>query len=882
FMQGQLMTSKPQCDCWGYQDITMIHTGRFAAVTDRWDYFEKKPINRYLQYRYINIDNRGCGVNHGDSGSYHPPGGDLEPAENADRWHWASGGRLDLDRTVPVGLKGLYIHPLEPMWYDYYGKDAKVALEDCFDKVTFRNEVDADQAYLLLDGLSRGYHGHWDGNSILRFTDNDRMWLCEGDYLKIDPREHNTVTVTRNATSGKPGMFSSLQGSLEAPQWGATVTRTPEYNGCDWDRHIIWHRPSDTFFLMDEFTALKPGLYDLKARFRTLGETSIDNRIWTVRQKGDEFFHLHLPGTGQLSEAPVPEDAGNFSRYEYVDDTAPQVLSHRLTTQMAGGERAVLPGLFYAQSGFGAPQLQVRRMDTSAMVTSGPLELVVGVGDFDLGNITTDARQFAFGSDTLMLNQGTDFQAGDLLVQASAPASLNINLASGRGIIESETAADITIATPSAISVDDAVVEPDDGSVRFSITPGRHTLTGDVASLQASARAAYEGAFEAASAVVEKQPEPKPTEKFAKGFQLTMPAQVTATASADLDGDGAEELIVGCVDGTTAAIDTEGSELWRHGFGAKVNALDTGDIDGDGIPEIACGVEDSHLHVLGADGSEKWKRRFETRRFGEAHVRDLHITDVEGDGELDIALICANAYMYVIDNTGEMKTTDGTEWSNEWRHDGAAVHAADCTGDGIKEILVGHEYFTRWILDFTSTNRNVRKSGVGGSKGGCWAITAADVDGDGLPEAIFGDLDGTITAAKPNKSDTIAIEVWQTAIGDGKIPHLLTGDFDGDGEPEIVVPSHSGFLAMLEADGTVKWVKYADNRVTDAAAVAAGLIARSSSDGSVGIYDAAGTSTAWWHVGQPVDLLEVLDGPGGPVVIAVCRDMLRSGTPDLK
>ncbi|MBD3293297.1 MAG: hypothetical protein GF393_10255, partial [Armatimonadia bacterium] len=328
FMAGPLKSSKPMEDCWGYMDITSIHVARYAAMTARWDWFDRSMVYDFLTLRLMSHDNMGSGVGYGDVGGYSPAEGPVSPEENAEKWSSACGGRLDLARANYDGILGVCAHPLEPMYHAYYGEDSPVALEDAFDKISFRDEVDPRAPYLLLDGVSGGYHGHWDGNSILRFTDNNRVWLCEGDYLKSEPKDHNTLSIMRNAESATPGLFSSVQATLDAGRWASTITRTPGYHGLDWDRHIIHDRGSDTFLLFDEVTAREAGSYDVKARFRSLGETALEDHTWHVSQQGEHFF-LHAPGDGRLMQSTDPEDEDNWQRYEFVEDTTPRILSHR-------------------------------------------------------------------------------------------------------------------------------------------------------------------------------------------------------------------------------------------------------------------------------------------------------------------------------------------------------------------------------------------------------------------------------------------------------------------------------------------------------------------------------------------------------------------------
>ncbi|MFO8079895.1 MAG: hypothetical protein R6V07_06260, partial [Armatimonadota bacterium] len=516
FMAGPLESSKPMEDCWGYMDITVGHVARYAATSGRWDWFDRPMIYDFLKLRLMSQDNMGASVGSGDVGGYSPGGGPISPEANAEKWSTTAGGRLDISRAGYDGMLGLYVHPLEPMYFAYYGDDSPVGLEDAFDKISFRDEVDPQAPYLLLDGVSGGYHGHWDGNSILRFTDNNRVWLCEGDYLKSDPKDHNTLTIMRNAESGTPDLFSSLEAHFNAGPWAATQTRTPSYTGLDWDRHLIFDRGSEIFLLLDEVTAVEPGSYDVKARFRSLGETALDDHTWHVQQQGEHFF-LHAPPLGQMIEATDPEDEDNWSRYEFAEDTTPKLLSHRRRADLQPGERMTLPAVFYATSE-DAPRAEVRAVGENATAIGGDLSVIAGTGGLSHPAFDVDARSYVIGPDRVLLIGGARLSAGGAsLVEASAPVRLSIDSTAGSAIVEADEPVTLSIA-----GCADAV----------ELAPGRHELSGDFASLRATLADAWQSAWAAAESEV-APPEPAPDRNMTAAFELEMPAQITVLESGD-------------------------------------------------------------------------------------------------------------------------------------------------------------------------------------------------------------------------------------------------------------------------------------------------------------------------------------------------------------
>ena len=885
FMQGQLVTSKPQCDCWGYQDITMIHTGRYAAATGRWGYFEREPVHRFLRLRYLSHDNLGGPVGYGDAGAYVAPvDGDLAQM-NAQYWGAMTAGRFDTGRVVRQDLLGVHVHALEPLWYAMYGGHTQAALRQCFDKISFRDAFDPGRAYLLLDGLSRGYHGHWDGNSILRFTDNGRVWLCEGDYLKGDPKDHNTMTFMRNAESGRPGLFSTLEARFETPNWGSTVTRTADYCGLDWDRHLLWHRPSDTFLAMDSVRARVAGAYDMSARFRSLGTTQLAGRVWRVEQEGGERFFLHAPGTARLSEARDAEDAKNWKSYAFADPV-PALFRQHVAREMAVGDRETLFSVFYAASDTDEPLLEARRASPNALAVRGLLNAVAGVHSLAIQGLRVQATQYVVGPEYLAMVEGTHVAVSRDLLRADAPVSVSLDFTQGTGQVQAAAACSLSLAVPPGARVqvaDSAEQGKADGYWTASIPAGRHTLKGDWSALAQAAEQAFEAAWAASSAAEPSTVDARPDKGLRELFRSQVPADITCLTACDVSGDGAAELAVGCADGTLAVLSVTGEELWRTTFAGRVNDLAAADLDADGRAEIVCGVEDENVHVIKPDGTELWKRFFEAHRSQggiEGHVRVVHVADFDRDGVPEVAVGCASSMFYVLDGTGQVMSSQGRAWEVLTQHKACSIHAADVSGDGQLELLAGYTYFGRKVVDFADLGRS-RVSNLGGCISGCASIASADLDGDGVAEAIFADKDGQVTACKKAASGKSSVRVvWRKMIGEDALVEVLAGDFDADGSAEIVLASHSGFLAFLDAAGSVKWVRQAANQVTDAVIVPTPdgrgqAFARSSQDGSVVVYGMKGEELARWSTGAGVQRLSALRATGRPAIAAAIGRELR-------
>ncbi|MBT4821629.1 MAG: VCBS repeat-containing protein, partial [Lentisphaerae bacterium] len=868
-MRPALHTSKPICDCWGYQDITMQHTGYYAALIGRWDYFELNPLHDFLRLRLMLHDNLNAPVGNGDVGGYAGPV-DGDPRNQLRGFKRVTGNRMDMRRVSVDDLTGLTVHPLERRWYDLFAKGSDTPPARAFDKLLLRNAATPDDAYLLLDGVSGGNHGHWDGNSILRFTDNGRMWLCEGDYIKGDAKDHNTATVMRNAESAFPQNIVELREAHATDEWAVTVTRTPDYQGLDWDRHIVWHRPTDTFIMLDQFTATKPGAYDATVRFRSLGETELSDRVWTVTQAGGKRFSIHAPGHGRLTEGSAPEDAKNWKKYPHAAPT-PRLFTHRITRDLAEEDRMTVPNVFYAAETDAAPRLAASITAANAVLVKGTPAMAVFAGPTTTEQFQTDAANSVFSPSGCLLVGLTSLTAGNCALRTSQPVAANVNFGSQTVTITAASSGQLQLSCGTE-------------STRVPFTKGTTSVakppTGLI-SILSTIQPALAG----------KPPLP-PTAKAASRQATThtlteimgipLPAAGTCIIPVDLDGDGTSEWLAGTENGSLIAADTSGKVLWQHTFSGAVNALASADLDGDKRPEIACAVEDSHLHVLNADGTERWSKFFDAYRAAggiEGHPRAVIARDFDGDGVPEIAVGCANSIFYVLNANGTPKTGGTGPWELTTQHKASAIDAAEMTGDGQLEMLCGFTYASRRIVDFSKSGYD-RQSALSGCISGCMAITHADFDQDGRAEAVFADQDGKVTVCKPwQKKRLTTVVLWSRIIGDDAHVRALAANVSGDAHPELVLASRSGFLALVDSQGDVIWTRYAQDAVTDAAVLdGAGrpaAIARASRDGELALFAPDGAPMGSWKGTNPITKLAVVRTATTDYTAVLTKDRLH-------
>jgi len=258
----------------------------------------------------------------------------------------------------------------------------------------------------------------------------------------------------------------------------------------------------------------------------------------------------------------------------------------------------------------------------------------------------------------------------------------------------------------------------------------------------------------------------------------------------------------------------DGSDFWTVTDATLMTPAETqiavGDLDGDNIPDIVAvkhsvqpgggsdpflgHYTDGTLLVFDNTGklefeTDHWKGDKNTGELGSAPT----IGDIDGDGKVEI----------VFEQT--VFHSDGTKWfdmtaSGTDGH-GSQPSLSDLNGDGIMEVIVG-----KYAFKSDGTPLWTAKAMYPGP------TMVLDVDGDGSPEVILRDqptefvvLNGLTGAVKygpwtwpapaPKSSDDGGICSAATAAA----------DVDGDGKPDIIIPSGDFLYVINPVTGNELW-----------------------------------------------------------------------------
>jgi hypothetical protein len=286
---------------------------------------------------------------------------------------------------------------------------------------------------------------------------------------------------------------------------------------------------------------------------------------------------------------------------------------------------------------------------------------------------------------------------------------------------------------------------------------------------------------------------------------------------ADVNGDGkldivrsfGPDVLLGNGDGTFNPLN-----------GPSLNATYGGcilkkDIDGDGHLDAVCASGTSKFSVLhgNADGSFNTSQPLATVTVTNPHdgFEPVAVEDLNHDGILDIVTFSNEGMMVWFGKLGLQYQLSGTytvgtiDYTNQ-----RLTVLADANGDGVTDVLtsgVDGVYVTYGLSDGTFDAPPAVPSGLSVSR-----ATVADFNHDGIADVVTSDALGlNISLGQPGGNFTPSTTIPSAPIDlsfTSPFP-LLHGDFDGDGNQDLVVQgvmsngtSPQGYFMHGNGDGT--------------------------------------------------------------------------------
>ena len=760
-------------DCNGYQWLTHGHLMRYVVARPDLTVIENGNARKVVDFCIDNMNNLGYQVPYGDTGNWRCTAAEMDYLSafafltgNQDAG-WALAFKQRAMRRPPLtGLSafgatnaaarparfdGVRVSPLDPHYYASFPAAPRPPLARCFDKISFREALDPQAAYLLLDGLNNGGHSHRDGNSLTQVTQYNRIWLADNDYFKAAVKYHNSLLVFKDGASESIPDYCELLGAGETPRYGYSRTRLAAYAGVDWDRTVVWLKELQAFAALDRIVAREKGRYQLRLLWHGVGGCQLSDDGLLLTQKGPSIRIQLAPGPALALKNDEELGAENWARYPYA---APVVrsLSAAATVDLKAGEPYLFATVFH-----GSPAR------APASWTLSPLARAGGV------LVQTDAGQ-QIG---LALGPVSGWPAGAAL---QSDAQVIVTDAAGLTLLGSTRAAagETELQSASAPACVELARPAEAFSPRALPLETRKTGGGAAGSEAPAHRVSWDLDLAAAH--------PPPEGGTAKALHITRLALGRLAA-----GAARPDILVATQEGALVALKPDGSRLWGVDLKTRLNDVTAADLDRDGRDEIVVARQDGQVTVLNAEGKERWQRKLEFYRKPPC-VNLVRTGDLDGDGVPEVIVGGENWRFYAY------KADGAPLWNYESVHPSRSSAVADLDGDGKAEVVCGTHYY--WLTAVSGDGSKLWTHKHGPI---AYATATGSFDGNKTRRVILGSGDGCVYDLGADGKVRMKYDT-----GD-EVRQVLAADVEGDGRDEILAGSLSHSVYCFGADDKRRW-----------------------------------------------------------------------------
>jgi hypothetical protein len=322
------------------------------------------------------------------------------------------------------------------------------------------------------------------------------------------------------------------------------------------------------------------------------------------------------------------------------------------------------------------------------------------------------------------------------------------------------------------------------------------------------------------------------------GDQLSVPFAAAGAIDYFVDDSNTSLNYVGsawAMTGTIGPIDV-GVEWWRGLTGIYDGKLVPGlylgglnwthpalsDLDADNDLDLLVGERSGYLVLyrnLGNSSSPDWQ--FETAEYAAVDTGGWAypaLADVTNDGAPDL-------FVGAGDGTVSIYYNDGTAAAPVWpdlpdvslpASNSAAPALADLDSDGDLDLLVGHSGGTLYHFRNTGTPTSPTWSLVTSSYGGIsepghdLQPSFVNLDGDSDLDLLIGrhgDLAWYRNNGPPTNPTWTRVTDGYMGFGGSSAVSPATGDWDGDGDRDLVTGEHWGVLRFFRNDGPPSWAE---------------------------------------------------------------------------
>jgi hypothetical protein len=231
-----------------------------------------------------------------------------------------------------------------------------------------------------------------------------------------------------------------------------------------------------------------------------------------------------------------------------------------------------------------------------------------------------------------------------------------------------------------------------------------------------------------------------------------------------------------------------------------------GDFNGDGNLDLAVGINNTSNPVAILLGDGKGNFTPVTSSPITVSGNPILVQDFNGDGIPDLLLSNSSTGLLTVllGNGDGTFTAKGSPVATNYGV--FPVVAADFNGDGIPDLAAAGGYYLIILLgngDGTFTQMPITSSIAGADMFN--SMVVADFNGDGIPDLATVDVFESVSIFLGNGDGTFKAgsSITLSTVSSGSALTLASGDFNGDGKPDLAVPIYgsSSSVAILLGNG---------------------------------------------------------------------------------
>ncbi|MBQ4336859.1 MAG: hypothetical protein IJC34_06685 [Lentisphaeria bacterium] len=914
----QYVHGKAMDDCDSYHWLTWRHVFVYALALPDETVFRNGVADQIIKVAGTTMDNLGAQTPYGDTNVWRSSASDMIVLKML---YAATGNPLvnymlqmkkpfDFRRNtpsqyfrkttpaaVPADLDGVTVIKLDPGYYKYAHSAKPVTpLEKCFDKFSFREKLDPQALYILVDGVNNGGHGHNDANSVLRFTQFGREWLAENEYVKNQQKYHNSLLIYCNGEAFPLPAYMELVDQQDKKDVAVMTVRANRLGKCDWTRHYIWLKQEKAWMLIDEVAAREAGTFRMIQRWNGVGARTARPDGYELEQAGVRM-RLQTSADLRLSTYDDADLGRQWGSYPHAQAVI-RVMDQTAEKDLSAGEKVRMAAVWHGAASGDVPEWAVERSGEGFRVHTGKTLYTVSVQDGGRVAVAKSALEKPVPPRRNLAKSAAAINAPAIRAEWKLQLESNVAFRLTEREIRSLIPVKLTGTTPQTAHL----FFPNAKNRMGQLWDGAWSEGPDSVMFARNQKAVLNFAFREPQKVngVELQTWWGTSPRFSdlpfrirsmevrlsndnfrkdnrkvafydssseghSGFGSTIPYVLTFKEQQAQQvrviitpvKDGAVYLGEAAVLGSPA----EGLPIRK----ARENFTRVIRVEEKGGDYLAASSMTGRLVLLTPDG-----REFKSIQIISA-IHDLVALDVDKDGKKELILVCKDGYCRVI-------RPDGREvWKFKFPYyrlfpSATIVRIADLDNDGEPEIIVGCDNWRTYVLD-----RNGREIWNYEVVRQTRSVKISDLDGDGKQELICGTAYMTATvlthkgyrvwggrfghgcraSAAPLNGDgrnrTVVLGLDNGNVNfynkkGGVVKTFHTGDeifmmtetLEANGKQDIYVCSYNGFVYRLTAEGSVVWSRALPASAVRIVTLPDGGVAAGTIDGDVCLLTADG------------------------------------------